>query len=280
MENASGVELVSENFLHIIDWSRPWLRSILPAAKMVLAQPDWRAKINQLAQDASLTNQRDLPLQFVPQSELPAQTAYESHIAATGQVPTRENLHDFFNALVWLSFPAIKRELNALQAAQIADNGIKQTRGKARDAATIFDENAAFLVAQNTEEGRRLVEQLQHHEWQAAFLQQRALFGTQAEVWCFGHALMEKLVQPYKSITAHAMVVFTEADFFAFNDDTKRLWLDQHIAQRLSKRSLSTSDFTPLPVAGVPGWWPEQDTPFYADESVFRARRKINFDSK
>lgn len=240
---------------------------------MVLAQPDWRAKINQLAQDASLTNQRNLPLQFVPQSELPAQTAYESHIAATGQVPTRENLHDFFNALVWLSFPLIKRELNALQAAQIADNGIKQTRGKARDAATIFDENAAFLVAQNTEEGRRLVEQLQHHEWQVAFLTQRALFGTQAEVWCFGHALMEKLVQPYKSITAHAMVVFTEADFFAFNDDTKRLWLDQHIAQRLSKRSLSTSDFTPLPVAGVPGWWQEQDTSFYADESVFRAKR-------
>ena len=244
---------------------------------MVLAQPDWRAQINQLAQEASLINQRNLPLQFVPQALLPAQTAYESHIAATGQVPTRENLHDFFNALVWLSFPLVKRQLNALQAAQIADNGIQQTRGKARDAATIFDENAAFLVVQNTEQGRLLVEQLQHHEWQAAFLQQRALFGTQAEVWSFGHALMEKLVQPYKSITAHAMVVFTEADFFAFSDDTKRLWLDQHIAQRLSKSSLSTSDFTPLPVAGVPGWWNDQDAAFYADQSVFRQKRRLAF---
>jgi hypothetical protein len=47
-------------------------------------------------------------------------TAYEEFIGATGCVPTRENLHDFFNGLVWQTFPLIKRELNALQAAQIA----------------------------------------------------------------------------------------------------------------------------------------------------------------
>ncbi|HBZ06685.1 MAG TPA: DUF3025 domain-containing protein, partial [Massilia sp.] len=31
--------------------------------------------------------------------------------------------------------------------------------------------------------------------------------------------------------------------------------------------------FTPLPVLGVPGWWPEQDAAFYADTSVFRPKR-------
>ncbi len=57
---------------------------------------------------------------FVPQESLPEGTAYEEFISATGNVPTRDNLHDFFNGLVWQTFPLIKRELNALQAAQIA----------------------------------------------------------------------------------------------------------------------------------------------------------------
>ncbi|MFN7122209.1 MAG: DUF3025 domain-containing protein, partial [Hydrogenophaga sp.] len=33
--------------------------------------------------------------------------------------------------------------------------------------------------------------------------------------------------------------------------------------------------FTPLPVLGVPGWWPaNEDAGFYADASVFRAPRQ------
>ena len=86
-------------------------------------------------------NHRDLPLQFIPQDELPEGVAYESHIShAAGKVPTRENLHDFFNALVWLSFP---RKLNVssmhLQSAQIdTSRCIGKSRGPARDAATIF----------------------------------------------------------------------------------------------------------------------------------------------
>jgi hypothetical protein len=37
---------------------------------------------------------------------------------------------------------------------------------------------------------------------------------------------------------------------------------------------LNTSCFTPLPVLGVPGWWSQQDEAFYADTSVFRAKRE------
>jgi hypothetical protein len=51
-----------------------------------------------------LQNHRSLPTQFIPQEDLPEGVAYEAHISATGNVPTRENLHDFFNALVWLTF--------------------------------------------------------------------------------------------------------------------------------------------------------------------------------
>jgi hypothetical protein len=98
-----------------------------------------------------------LPISFVPQEDLPEGTAYEQHIGATGGVPTRDNLHDFFNGLVWLTFPRIKVQLNALQAAQIALDGVGKSRGPARDGATIFDENAALLVVRDNADSHALV---------------------------------------------------------------------------------------------------------------------------
>lgn len=260
-------------FYSAIDWSRPWLASILPAANKILAQDDWRAALNQAACAQGLQNHRGLPLQFILQEELPEGIAYESHISAEAKVPTRENLHDFFNALVWLSFPGIKRQLNALQAAQIAVLGIGKSRGPARDAATIFDENAALLVLENSERGRSILDNLRAHQWQQVFVQQRAQFIEAAQVWSFGHALMEKLVQPYKAITAHAWVVWVEADFFHGDTAQQARQLDAQVSAQLQTQLLTTADYTPLPVLGVPGWWLGQDADFYADASVFRAKR-------
>ena len=57
-------------------------------------------------------------MRFVPQSFLPAGQAYEQFIFETGTVPTRDNLHDFFNGLCWLRFPKTKQKLNQLQAGE------------------------------------------------------------------------------------------------------------------------------------------------------------------
>ncbi|MFZ6818150.1 DUF3025 domain-containing protein [Undibacterium sp. Ji22W] len=262
-------------FYSVIDWSRPWLASILPAANKILVQEDWRAGLNLAAREQGLQNHRDLPLQFILQEELPEGVAYESHISAEAKVPTRENLHDFFNALVWLSFPQIKRQLNALQAAQIASLGIGKSRGPARDAATIFDENAALLVLEKSEAGRSILEALRAHQWQEVFVRQRAQFAEVAQVWSFGHALMEKLVQPYKAITAHAWVVWVEADFFHQDQAQQARQLDAQVSEQLRTHVLSTADYTPLPVLGIPGWWEGQDADFYADVSVFRPKRIV-----
>ncbi|MBR7800894.1 DUF3025 domain-containing protein [Undibacterium fentianense] len=261
-------------FYSVIDWSRPWLASILPAAEAILAQEEWRAALNQAACAAGLSNHRDLPLQFIPQEELPEGVAYESHISAAGKVPTRENLHDFFNALVWLSFPQIKRQLNALQAAQIETLGIGKSRGPARDAATIFDENAALLVLENSERGHRLLSCLRAHQWQQAFVEHRNDFAVAAQVWSFGHALMEKLVQPYKGITAHAWVVWVTPEFFSQNLTRQAQQLDAQVSEQLQSHALTTADYTPLPVLGVPDWWSGQDESFYADQTVFRPKRR------
>ncbi|MET3119445.1 hypothetical protein AAKU64_003684 [Undibacterium sp. GrIS 1.8] len=260
-------------FFSSIDWTQAWYASVRPAAQELLMSDDWRSHINTCAQKKDVRNQRQQAIRFVAQDALPDGAAYETFISTTGQVPTRENLHDFFNALVWLTFPKIKQQLNALQAAQIAQHGIGKSRGAARDAATIFDENSALLVVENSVDGDGLIAALRAHQWQQAFIHYRPMFGQQAEVWAFGHALMEKLVQPYKAITAHAYVVRVEPDFFTLDADAKRDVLDQLVAQGLASLSLSTSDYTPLPVLGLPGWWVVQDEDFYADTQVFRAKR-------
>jgi hypothetical protein len=257
-----------------IDWPRPWYDSIRATfERLDLESLGVIGAFNAGAAALQLRNRRGLPVSFVPQSELPEGRAYEEFIGATGCVPTRDNLHDFFNGLVWLTFPRIKQQLNALQAAQIALAGVGKSRGPARDGATIFDENSALLVVRDSAEGAALVEALRAHRWREALHERRAAFGPDAQVWLFGHALMEKLVAPRKAITAHTWVVVAGADYFTLAPDARRAWIDDHVAGALAGEGLSTACFTPLPVLGVPGWWPQQDQAFYADSSVFRPKR-------
>ncbi|KQQ96310.1 hypothetical protein ASF77_21080 [Massilia sp. Leaf139] len=258
----------------MIDWSRPWYDAVRPAFDALgLEDGEFAGAFNRQAALLALRNHRGLPLAFVPQESLPEGTAYEAFISATGNVPTRDNLHDFFNGLVWQTFPSIKRELNALQAAQIEASGGSKARGPARDAATIFDENAALLVVRASSEGRELVDELRAHCWEAALFEKRAMFGPDAELWLFGHALMEKLVAPRKAITAHVRIVFAADEYFGLDAAARRAWLDATVARTLRDEGLATAGFTPLPVLGVPGWWPDQDRAFYLDASVFRPKR-------
>ena len=257
-----------------VDWSRRWYDTVRPAYERLRPDTSLTDALTDAAGALALVNHQGLPIRFVPQAELPEGRAYEQFISATGCVPTRDNLHDFFNGLVWLTFPRIKRQLNALQAAQIALAGVGKSRGAARDGATIFDENSALLVLRQGADGDALVHALRHHQWSEALLERRAMFGPHAQLWLFGHALMEKLVAPRKAITAHVRVVQADADYFTLGADAQRAWLDEHVAGILAAESLSTASFTPLPVLGVPGWWPQQDAAFYADATVFRPKRQ------
>ena len=211
----------------------------------------------------ALDNRGPCPVRFASQAELPAGVAYEQFIFDTGRVPTRENLHDFFNGLCWLRFPLTKQRLNRLQAAEIAAAGVGAVRGPVRDALTLFDENAALLQAPEP-----LWEALVARDWHRLFVTLRPLW-AQARLVLFGHALLEKLVAPYKSITAH---VLREPVPLALGDDLAA-W-DAWLAAGLSAAQLAAKPFTPLPVLGVPGWWPANEGPdFYADASVFRPPR-------
>jgi hypothetical protein len=117
-----------------VDWARPWLahcRMIGMAAEQNVQHHTVAAALQ-----AATTSP---PVRFVPHDALPFGEAYEAHIFRTGEVPTRDNLHDFFNGLAWLHFPQAKRRLNELQAGEIDKRGIGAHRGPLRDALTLFD---------------------------------------------------------------------------------------------------------------------------------------------
>ena len=260
-----------------IDWQRPWLAPFRETGQALIRSGDWLQAANQIARSQELKTASACSVVFVPQYSLSADLAYEAHIHATGQVPTRDNLHDFFNALIWLHFPHIKKTLNALHAANpalaaasldtknAASAGI---RGRARDAATLFDENAAMFVCSDAQ----LAEALRQHQWRILLQRSPEDFFSKVSVVLFGHALMEKLVQPYKAITAHVWVTMVEPAWFVLSDKQRAEAMDRRVAADIGG-GFSSRDFAHLPVLGVPGWWPEQSDDFYHDPFVFRSLR-------
>lgn len=255
--------------LGAIDWSHPAFAPLAPiaapVAEAIARGADLRDALNAHPAARAICTSGGHALRFIPQDALPAGTAYEAHIAATGEVPTRDNLHDFFNALIWLYWPCAKAALNARQAQAITQDGIGAARGTVRDAATLFDENALiFLHTDGAPE-----HSLTGFDWRSLFVQERGQWGRSCAVLPFGHALLEKLVAPYKSITAHAWPVHVAAL------PADRALLDAALAQTLLNTELVPRDFRPLPVMGIPGWCDaNEDAGFYLDATVFRPGRR------
>lgn len=238
-----------------IDWGAPWL-----SPWRAVGEPIAQAIAGGRAACDALNAAASAPVRFVPHTELPVDVPYEKFIFDSKQCPTREGIHDFFNAICWISLPQTKLRLNALQAAEIAATGVQGVRGAVRDAITLFDENAALLDAPPP-----LWEALLAKDWPRLFIALRPLW-AQARLVVVGHAALEKLVSPRKQ---HAVHVYRSQ--FAIDSIAS---LDQQMAATLSPSVLVGKPFAPLPVLGVPGWWAANADPaFYDDTTVFRPPR-------
>jgi Protein of unknown function (DUF3025) len=260
-----------------IDWAAPWFKPFAARGKrwQQAALKSYAALLAEMNADTGEMRQttgRGQRLAFIAQDDLPAGASYEAHIAATGCVPTRHNLHDFFNGSMWFAFPRIKAALNARQSAAIDAMGVGPTRGGVRDTLTLFDENALLFACADP----RLSAALRGFDWHTLLVARRDAWGASCEVRCFGHALMEKLMVPFKACTGHAWIVDVPRDYFEWEVAARDAWLDKAVsAALLDTDALTSRLFAPLPVLGVPGWWPENESPgFYDDASVFRAGRR------
>ena len=222
-------------------------------------------------------------LKFVAQDDLPAGMAYETFIATTGRVPTRDNLHDLFNGSIWLTFPQSKALLNRYQAQAIDEAGISGSRGRVRDTITVFDENGAILVTTDSAIG----EALANFDWQNCLVQPRGLWdnpmqpntNAKSAVYIFGHALLEQLIEPRKPLCAHTLILTVSPAFFSLSTPQRMAQLDQILAVKLAEilqdEAVTPRVFSPLPILGVPHYWPDNADPsFYDDTFVFRSGRR------
>lgn len=241
--------------LPALDWSAPWFAP-LTRWSGPLGAADWREALSAAARERGVVSGRDRPIAFVDGDDA-GDTPYELHIAATGRVATRANLHDAFNALIWLAYPRAKAALNRRQADEIEARGIGGTRGPVRDAATLIDESGLLLASDAAE----VFAALARHDWQRLLVDWRERWGRDIVACAFGHALLEKLAGPFKSITACVVPIPLRGD------------RDAAAARFIERADLAPPLLAHLPVLGIPGWWPANEAPsFYDDPAVFRPR--------
>ena len=211
------------------------------------------AALNATAAAAGLRTQSGCPVRFVPPAA--RRDPYEVQVHETGCVQTRpDNLHDWFNALCWLAFPHTKARINAMHAAAIPHE--QRQRGRLRDLLTIFDEGGAIVVCADED----LCELVHAMRWQELFWSQASRVRRSMRFVVLGHAVLEQALKPWPGITCKAIFARPEDD------------LDALAAAWLAARPTGASprDLAPLPVFGYPGWMPQQDERFYAEERYFR----------
>ena len=246
----------------------PYWQDFLPFLDQ-LAGPDFPScsQLNALLPEG-LCSEGGHAIRFVASDQL-ADDAYEQRIYTTGQVSTRPDCwHDLFNALIWMRYPRTKTAMNKLhyQAGAGFEGG---TRGRLRDALTLFDECGVIVFSNRLD----LLKALAERRWSDAFLS--VDFRSSIGLSLSGHAMLEKYLSPYKAMTAKALFFQVDTEFMELSRREMIVHLDREIAGQLLTGQLLNKPacLSPLPLAGVPGWWPkneQEDDLFYSDTQVFR----------
>jgi hypothetical protein len=134
----------------------------------------------------------------------------------------------------------------------------------------LFDESGVIVVSSNKDHLHSLAGQ----SWASIFQKNATAWHDEIKVFVPGHALLEKFRNPYKSLTAHALLLHVDASYFEVPRKAQLQMIDQMLAKCLLAGSIldSPASLSPLPLMGIPGWWPNQDQndEFYADLQVFR----------
>ncbi len=209
------------------------------------------------------------PVRFVPPKD--DGLRYECRVWECGEVETRpDNWHDYFNALVWLTFPHTKRAVTAAHVAAMQPT--EAGRGMARDALTHFDECGIVVLSSKP----ALLDLLRNFAWKTLFVERRAEVMAAMRFVVFGHATYEALLQPFRGLTAKAVLYEVEAGWLDWPLAEQLTAVDQRLAADLaSGRYRRPRDFQPLPLLGIPGVTPDNEDPAYYDDTwQFRSGRR------
>ncbi len=263
---------------------RPWLDALQPYGLTWPAANTVGALQSLWPVSGGPVSGRGVALQVVESGADQGAAVYELGIAETGRLPTRDNAHDWFNALMWLAYPQTKRVLNQLQAAEVENSDpalasenrpLGNARTRLRDALTVLDENGAVFVTSCAAKASAL----QSFRWQDLFVLERTDWGRKTRVFLLGHALLEKLESPRVEVCSHTVVWLMREEqwvwFEGLGFQQQRFEVDQWLASWVSAHLATPRDLQPMPVLGVPGWWADNGNEgFYNNPEVFRVGRR------
>lgn len=263
-----------------MEWADAWERLREPVFDPLrpvierLASAAWPTHEALSAAAAGLHVATGAPLCFVPPRAATDRERryYELHIARTGEVETRpRSWHDLFNALVWLTFPRAKARINAQHVAMLQAGGESEARSRspARDALTLFDEGGVAVASSSPQLLRLLVD----FRWKELFWTRRAELARHVVFAGFGHAMYEQSLAPFIGMVAKTVFLPVEEGFAALapGERVKRIdaMLEAHFAD--PARFATPRLMAPMPVLGVPGWYPATaGADFYDDPVHFR----------
>ena len=239
------------------------LQPLLQACQM----PASLAQLNQLA-----ASQLSRKLQFIAQqAEMDTSSrGYEQYIYEQRQIPTRENSwHDSLNALIWLTFPQLKECLNQLQIEDFVFNSSKNRTNRQNLLAHVDECGLIILIADEN-----IYQAIVTHQWHDLFVSQREVYGSIWKIWPFGHGLLESMLQPFIGLTGKAILVKVSNHFFAMAQKEQIRQMDIFLAESLRSNTdlIQKSRLQPIPLLGVPGWYPNQTSDFYANLAYFRPK--------
>lgn len=266
-----------------MDWAGAQARLRGPAFAPIapaLARLDpcrWPAHEELTALAEGIVTSRGVPVRFVPPRTQrdEGRPCYEMHIAQTGEVETRaENWHDLFNALAWVAFPRAKAAINAQHAAMLEVGGREEARRRnpARDALTLFDEGGVAVASASPELLRLIVD----FEWKELLWHRREELARKVRFIAFGHSLLEKMLAPFTGIVAKTVFLPVDEGFAALSGSAQAARADALLAAHFADclRFASPRSMAPLPVLGIPGWYPDTDREAYYDDPMHFRRRQ------
>ena len=219
------------------------------------------------------------PIRFVEQAPKSKrfEDVYDVKIFERGEVNTRPNWHDFFNAMTWGSFPRSKVALNARHYEAMGAYrecwSEQRRRSDEEHLMCLMNENAVLLPCASAE----VADLVRGFQWKELFWERRQTLPGSLGVFVLGHALCEKFLTPYVGMTGHGILMPVAASFFGLPLREQLRQVDERFAQLLrTPGGLQTpQDLCPFPILGYPGLSPwSEDPAFFENQWYFRPGRR------
>jgi hypothetical protein len=265
------------------EWTNEWITQspmFAPLASIASRLPatDWpdvgalNALLDKLG--GRVVNSNGRRIRFVPQTGKPNsfEEGFEPRAYVSGEVMMRpESWHDLFNALVWMTYPKTKAAINARHFALLQGQKDRR-RSPAGDALTQFDEDGMVVLSCN----EYLLDLLREFRWKELFWTHRHAVQAEMRFLLFGHAMYEKALYPFVGMTAKSILLHLPEAKLKLQGAALNDAVDHRLADYVADEQhlMHGKSLSPLPVLGVPGWWPQNEMAnFYDDVSYFRPGR-------